>query len=83
MIYSPITVKKVWEDILSSQCVYPFRVKEKMMIIIKYPIVLLLTDSHGEQWFWEDTMLRKRFGNIYKLFTLIPKVNCIITSLIL
>lgn len=51
ILYCPDTMKKVWRNFQRSQCFCIFKNRRYISIINKYPILLLLTDSHGEQWF--------------------------------
>lgn len=44
-------VKGKWREFYSLQCFCPLRIKSTITYIKTLPIVLLLTDSHGEQWF--------------------------------
>lgn len=99
LMYSPYVLKKVWRDFQNNQCFCPFKNMKFLSILNKYPIVLLLSDSHGEQWFntiipyaikmnyavvhvwfWEDTIIKKDFAKIYKIFEYIPKVKYIVIS---
>lgn len=49
--YSPDELKKTYRQFYNSQCFCILKYKKYDSIINRYPIVLLLTDSHGEQWF--------------------------------